>query len=206
MRPLPNYVADRNPFHLAKPPTWWLSGMLRFDPDLVLIPSRCKPLFVLGRRRRLSQPLGAVIDRKLRLDDPAHTGHAAMCDAYGLVVVTTLFVAGDWTTSNLQVFLDELTRRDTWRRDGPLDESGQRAALFEGGSKLAKEIDDHDISERAKLDRNEREKTWHATGDAWRSRQARTGSRVLNAGSPSPRGLIATPSPMPAPRGRLIGV
>lgn len=180
--------------------------MYRFDPDLVLIPSRCKPLFVLGRRRRLSKPLGAVLDRKLRVDDPERTGHAAMCEVYDLVVVTTIFVAGGWTSSNLQAMLDELTRRDTWTRDGPLDEHGQRKAAFDGGSKLAKEIDAHDVAARDALNRRERDATWHVTGDAWRSRQARTGSRVLNAGSPSPRGRIATPSPMPAPRGRLIGV
>lgn len=207
MRHLPNYLADRNPFALAKPPAWWLQGMSRFDPDLVLIPSRSKPLYVLARRRTLSRILDGVIGRKVRLDDPQHTSHTAMCDAYNVVMVTTLFVSGAWTSSNLQVFLDELTRRDTWKAGGPLDAAGQRQADFEGGSTLAKDIDAHDDAARAALNRREREKTWHATGDAWRSRQARTGSRVLNAGSPSPqRGLIATPSPMPAPRGRLIGV
>src|SRR5580765_4141672 len=127
MRPEPNYLPDRNPFQLAKPPVWWLRGMARFDADLVLVPSRCKPLFVLARRRRLSRALGAVLERKLPLDDPQQTGHAVMCDGYGLVVVTTVFVHGAWTSSNLQAMLDELTRRDAWAHGGRLDAAGQRA-------------------------------------------------------------------------------
>jgi hypothetical protein len=207
MRPDPNYLADRNPFQLAKPPTWWLRGMYSFDPDLVLVPSRCKPVFVLARRRRLSRALGAILDRKLRIDDPQHTSNTALCDAYHLVAVTTIFVQGAWTTGNLQAMLDELRRRDTWTHGRPLDEAGQRAAVFEGGSQLAKDVDAHDERNRARINQQEREACYHATGDAWRSRQARTGSRVLNAGSPTPRrGVIATPAPMPVPRGRLIGV
>jgi hypothetical protein len=202
MRPPPNYRPDRNPFSLAAPPAWWLRGVQRFDPDLVLIPSRCKPLFVLARRRRLSRALSSALDRKVRLDDPQHVGNTALCDAYGLVLVTTVFVHGDWTTANLQAMLDELRRRDTWQHGGPLDAAAQRKAEFEGGTTLARDLDAHDEAQRAAVDRRVREDVYHATGDAWRSRQARTGARVLNAGKP--RRVIATPAPMPGHR--LIGV
>jgi len=201
----PNYFADRNPFQLAKPPAWWLRGVYRFDPDLVLIPSRRQPLFVVARRRRLSRAIGAIVDRKLGLADPGNTLHSVMCDAYECVYVTTVMCTGAWTTGNLHVFLDELRRRDTWQDGGPLDEQAQRKALFEGGSALAKRIDAQDEADRARLNRQVRDDLYHATGDAWRSRQARVGERVLNAGRPTTRiRRIATPKPLPVRP--LIGV
>jgi hypothetical protein len=207
----PNYLADRNPFSLARPPSWWLRGLYAFDPALVLLPARHKPLFLLARRRTLSRGISTVLDRKLRIDDPGNVTPARTCDAYGLVLVTTIIcLGGAWTSASLQVCCDELRRRDTWTHgEGPLDEAAQRKALFEGGSALAKQIDAQDDAARARLNRQEHEANWHATGDAWRSRQARVGSRVLNAGRPSqlqPRGLIATPKPLMPNRGRLIGV
>lgn len=201
MRPDPNYRPDRNPFSLAKPPSWWLRGLYRFDPDLVLIPSRSKPVHILARRRRLSGPVAAAVDRRLGVVDPAHAFDSVMCDDYGCVVVTTIFAAGAWTTANLQVTLDELSRRDTWKHGGRLDAAQQRAALFEGGSALAKQIDAQDEADRAAINRQVRDDLYHASGDAWRSRQARTGARSkLTAGQPAQRGLIATPTPMPAAR------
>lgn len=198
----PNYLADRNPFSLAKPPSWWLRGLAAYDPDLVLVPSRRAMVFVVARRRRLSRSLGAAIDTKLAIADPENTRDGALCDRYGLVAVTTLVNTGDWTEQKLQIVIASLDRRDTWKHGGRLDEAGQKKALFEGGSALAKQIDADDEAARQRLNRQEREATWHATGDAWRSRQARLGQRVLNAGRPST--LIATPKPMPVRR--LIGV
>jgi hypothetical protein len=199
----PNYIADRNPFSLAAPPSWWLRGLAAFDPQLVIIPSRQKAVFILARRRTLSRALAALVDRKLGVDDPANVLPSRMCDAYNCVVVTTIICIGGWTSSNLQACLDELRRRDAWALDGPLDEAAQRKAAFEGGSHLTRAVDAHDDAARARLNRQVRDDCYHATGDAWRSRQARVGARVLNAGRPStlqPSGRIATPKPMPTRR------
>lgn len=194
----PNYLADRNPFSLAKPPSWWLRGLYAYDPDLVLVPSRRQMLFLVARRRRLSRSIGAALDRKLAIADPENTLNSAVCDRYNLVFVTTLVCSGDWTEANLQIMIAALDRRDTWKHGGRLDEAGQKKAAFEGGSQLAKQVDAQDEAARQRINQQEREACWHAAGDAWRSRQARTGARVLNAG------LIATPKPMPVRR--LIGV
>lgn len=201
-----NYRPDRNPFSLAKPPTWWLRGLWAFDPDLVIVPSRRKMLFVVGRRRRLSRGLDASADRQHVVDDPGHTLDGALCDTYGLVYVTSILCTGGWTEANLQAMIASLDRRDTWKYGGPLDEAAQRAALFEGGTRLAKQIDAQDDADRDRINRQEHDACWHATGDAWRSRQARRGERVLNAGPATrkPRRLIATPTPMP--RRPLTGV
>jgi hypothetical protein len=200
-----NYITDRNPFSLAKPPSWWLRGLHAFDHDLVILPSRRKMLFVVARRRRLSRSLGAAVDRKLALADPDHTFDSALCDTYGLIYVTSLLCTGGWTEANLQIMLDALDRRDTWKHGGPLDDDAQRKALFEGGSRLAKQLDQQDEDARQHINRAVRDDLYQATGDAWRSRQARRGELVLNAGRPAqPSGLIATPKPMPVRR--LTGV
>lgn len=203
-----NWIADRNPFSLAKPPSWWLRGLAVFDRDLVLLPSRRAMLFVLARRRRLSRSMGAAVDRKLAIADPSNTLDSALCDTHSLVYVTSIVCTGEWTQQNLALTLDTLKRRDTWTHPdgGRMTESEIRAAAFEGGSKLAKQLDRQDLDDRATIDREVRADLYHASGDAWRSRQARRGERVLNAGRPStltPR-VLATPRPMPT--GRLIGV
>jgi hypothetical protein len=95
---------------------------------------------------------------------------------------------------------DALRRRDTWTHGGgPLDEAAQRAAIFEGGSALAKQIDADDEAATARTDAAVRADLYHATGDAWRSRQVRRGERILNAGRVDRR--IAIPAPMPSRRG-----
>lgn len=205
----PNYFPDRNPFSLAKPPSWWLRGLAVFDPDLVLVPARNKPVHLLARRRRLSRPLGAALERKIRMDDPSRSSASALCDAYNLVLVTTIVCTGAWTEANLQVTIEQLDRRDTWKHGGgPLTEDQQRAAAFEGGSKLAKQIDKDEIADKRRLNKHVRDDLYHATGDAWRSRQARLGERSKLTARPEARiqraGLIATPRPMPTRP--LIGV
>ncbi len=197
----PNYLADRNPFSLAKPPSWWLRGLAAFDPDLVLLPSRRSMVFVVARRRRLSRSIGAAVDRKLAIHDPENTLDSVLCDRYGLVYVTSLLCTAGWTSGNLAIFLGELTKRDTWAHGGPLDEAAQKKALFEGGTALADTLAAQDRAVRAQIDRQVHDDVYHTTGDGWRSKQAREGARILNAGRPS---LLATPKPMPG--SRLIGV
>jgi hypothetical protein len=157
---------------------------------------------VLARRRRLSKALSLslAMDRKIGLDDPANASVSRLCDDYGLVYVSTILMTGEWTSANLTVLLDELRRRDSWTATGgkPLDEASLKAALFEGGSALAAQVDADEAAARALVDQQVRADLHHASGDAWRSKQARRGERVLNAGRPDRR--IATPAPMPSGR------
>lgn len=191
------YLPDLNPFNLVAPPLWWQQGLWAFDRDLRLLPGRKKPVWWLARVRRYSKGLtGAAI-----VDDQNDT---AMFVRHGLVPVTWIASTDGWTQGFLVYVLGELIARDTWAVEGgPITDDTIRAALFNGGSKFGAALDARDVEVRQAIDRDVRDQVYHATGDAWRSLQARTGERVLNAGNPSgPRTLtpvpeLVTPSPEP---------
>jgi hypothetical protein len=175
------YVADLNPFNLVPPPLWWQQGLWAFDPDLRILPGRKKPVWWLARVKKYSRGLtGEAI-----VDDQNDT---AMFVRHDLVPVTWIASTDGWTAGFLAYVLGELQARDTWAVEGqPLTEDLIRQALSDGGSKYGVMLDERDAAARRAIDREVNDDIHHATGDAWRSLQSRTGERVLNAGSPPPR-------------------
>jgi hypothetical protein len=174
------YVRDLNPFNLAPPPLWWQQGLWSFDADLRILPGRKKPVWWLARVKKYSKGLtGEAI-----VDDQNDT---AMFVRHDLVPVTWIASTEGWSEGFLQYIVAELMARDTWAVEGgPLTEDGTRRAMFEGGSKYGRLLDERDDAERAAINHDVRDDVYQATGDAWRSLQARTGERVLNAGVPHP--------------------
>lgn len=173
------YIADLNPFNLVAPPLWWQQGLAAFDPDLRILPSREKPRHWLARVRKYSRGLTG----KAILDPQNDT---AMLVQHGLVNVTWIKSEDGWSQGFLQYIVGELAARDTWAVEGgPLTDDLVRKALFEGGSKYGKLMDEHDADAKKQIDAQVHDAVYHATGDAWRSLQARTGERVLNAGMPA---------------------
>jgi hypothetical protein len=182
------YIPDTNPFNLEPPPLWWQQGLWAFDADLRILPGRKRPVWWLARVQRLSRGLtGEAI-----VDDQADT---AMFVRHNLISVTWIASTEGWSEGFLQYIVGELVARDTWAVEGgPLTEDLVRKAMFEGGSKYGRMLDDRDDADRARINKEVREDVYHATGEAWRSRQARTGERILNAGRPS-----ELPSPTDTP-------
>jgi len=191
------YLPDLNPFNLVPPPLWWQQGLWAFDRDLRILPGRKKPVFWLARVKRFSKGLtGEAI-----IDDQNDT---AMFVRHELVPVTWIASTEGFTEGFLIYIVGELIARDTWAIEGgPLTEDGIKRAMFEGGSKYGQMLDDRDAAERRAIDREVHDDVYHATGDAWRSLQTRTGERVLNAGLPPPTTtpttttMTMTPEPEP---------
>lgn len=172
------YLSDLNPFNLPAPPLWWQQGLWAFDSDLRILPSRKRPVHHLARVQKYSRGLTG----KAITDDQNDT---AMFVKYNVIPVTWIASTDGWSEGFLQYVVGELMARDTWAIEGkPLTEDLIRRALFEGGSKYGQALDDRDAAEREQINREVRDDLYHATGDAWRSLQARTGERVLNAGMP----------------------
>jgi hypothetical protein len=173
------YLPDLNPFHLVPPPLWWQQGLWAFDADLRILPGRKKPRFHLARVKKYSRGLtGEAIT-----DDQDDT---AMFVQYNLVPVTWIASTEGWSEGFLQYVVGQLMERDTWAIEGqPLTDDLVRKAMFEGGSKYGKALDQRDEDERAAIDKDVHDDVYHATGEAWRSLQTQTGERILNAGRPS---------------------
>jgi len=187
------YVPDTNRFNLLAPPAWWVSGMTAFDPDLVLIPSRLRPVHLLCRRAgRFSK--GAA---------PLAIGHTLDADSklyveYGVLPVSWI-ACTNWSMSALTALLDNLRSRDTWHVGGPLDEAEQQRALAtgDGETKVSKALDDRDQAAEDKIARDNREMVWHASGEAWRYRQHLVGERIASAGRATVDGSAGSPAGMP---------
>ncbi len=58
---LTNYLCDRNPRQLPKPPAWWLRQLADFDPQLVVMTSMHGPEYLLCRRWREAQGLTTAV-------------------------------------------------------------------------------------------------------------------------------------------------
>ena len=175
----PNWYADRNPCSLTKPPAWWLFGLSQFDADLVLLPSREKPIYWLCRRRTHSIGISPNA-----ITDPGTD--TAMFVQYGVVNVLRLALVGPWSQKALTALLDHLRSQDSWAVDGPMTADRIRAALFEGGSKWTKQIDQQDIDAKAKIDSQVKSDLYHASGEAWRMRQFLTGAMSRPSVEPKP--------------------
>ncbi len=164
-----NWIADENKFGLEKPPDWWLQRLADFDHRLVLMPSRKeRKAYLLGIRRLHSAGLGdvAMLDNK-------HPD-TNMCYMHGVLPIGPLNVVGQnpFTETTINSLLDSLRRRDTWRLEG------------EGTGNPLSYADAVEEAEQ-KREAKERQDIWdsfyHRGRDAWRSMQARIGSRSRRA-------------------------
>lgn len=165
-----NWIEDRNRFTLEKPPEWVLQKLKDFDAQLVLLPSRKEPYYLLARRRLMSVGLGDVA-----LLDNRHPD-TNMCYAHGVVPIAPLqFRNGTtvWTMQSVDLFLDELRRRDTWAYTGGLLGKDPDAAW--------KAVEDYEADVKARERRNLRDMFHHMARDAWRSIKARSGQRSKRA-------------------------
>lgn len=183
----PNYRADRNPFSMSAPPAWWLDGLRNFDPELVVMPSREQiGVFWLTRKvSRLAMLSDQAITHSAVQDQvKAHLTDTAMFLTNRVEPVTKIVTPmGVWA---LHKVLKWLTEHDTWAVEGgPLDAQGMRNAIANGGSRFTKQVEANDAAALAKRKREQRENIFHATGDGWRSLQARTGQRIMNPGQAS---------------------
>jgi hypothetical protein len=190
---LTNYIEDRNPFQMARPPAWWLEGLYNFDDQLVILPSRERMgVYWIARRVSRLRTLtdAAVFHPKVQEQVDTARLDTAMFLTYGVerVVDIVNYSASAWS---LDRTLRWLTEHDTWAVEGgPLDEAGLRNAIANGGSKYTKLIEAEEANAEAKQKQNQRETIFQATGEGWRSLQARKGRRILNAG-PATRPALA---------------
>jgi hypothetical protein len=177
-----SYIPDRNPFHLPAPSAWWLRGLAAFDPDLVVLPSRIRPVYLLARRRTLTADVPSTLPIDLDAD-------SALLRAHHLLSVTW-FASTEGLTEGLLLYLcQELAARDTWAINGrPMTTDDLKIAFLNGGvTKYTRLIDEADAAARTKLNQSVREDLWHASGEAWRLKQYLTGERS--------RPTIAAPAP-----------
>lgn len=178
-RKLTNYIEGRNPFGLSRPPEWWLNGLFCFDRDIVVMPSQTRiGVYWITRHKRFSIGLTpASITNEVKAEDT----DTAKFVLHKVEPVTDICTpCGIWSLDKL---LQWLAARDTWAdEDGPLDAAGIAKAWANGGSRYTKRVEQEE-AEAEVLDRkNARDLLYHSTGDGWRSLQARTGQRILNAG------------------------
>lgn len=161
-----NWLPDRNPYCLPKPPTWWLQLLADQDAALVVFPSRLSARYILARRRSASLGMPALVkvDNDL-LKITAQGDGDVLADNALVAVANIVNPSGNWTTDIFR----QLRARDIWAAGGA-DAYTDRIELAEGqlaAKKRADMIDD--IDQRAI--------------DSYKSLQARTGQRNQRAGS-----------------------
>lgn len=160
-----NWIADQNPFNLAAPPVWFMTGLSNFDKDLVLLPSRQRPVYWLARRKYWTAGAPPI------LDGVDQGGDAKMLRQHNLIDVTWVQSIEGFTEGFLLYICDELRSRDTWQFDGPMNEDDIKRAMFEGRTKTTDVVEARDRQAEARLNAQIREDCWHATGEAWRQKQ-----------------------------------
>lgn len=159
-----NWIPDVNKYRLAKPPDWFLKQMWDLDAALVILPSRNRQVYLLGRRRELSQRVPMLVEqfKKDTAADPRSKGlDADLIASSNLVMVDTIGgnVRGSWSPLLLQA----LKERDMWGTGGVDAYIAQMEAREQKAADLKRTQLLDDIDHRAR--------------DAWRSYQARTGER-----------------------------
>lgn len=164
-----NFITDRNPFDLPAPPDWWLQMLMDYDAQLVVIPSRQQAIYRLARRT-WNRPGIAAMAVLHREKDTAMLAH------YGLVPVTTIIGWGIWGTN----IFNSLRARDIWAHGG--------------AEKFVRTSEDVEAAQVARKHAAVREDLWNRSGDAWRSYQTRTGSRIMVSGD-NPHGGVGSQSP-----------
>lgn len=180
-----NYIPDRNPFNLPKPPAWWLKLCFDFDKDLKLVPSRTQRVYRLARPIHFS--LG--ISDQAVVDPHADT---AMLQLHGLVPCGVCLIPaadGSWTTNVFQ----DLANRDIWRHGGP----EKFTNILEENERKAEKARDKRILDECFVRRR----------DMARSFKARTGQRTkLNRVKPKQRERVlgTEPSTPSAPKSIIL--
>ena len=167
------WIEDLNKFKLERPPDWFLTGLVGYDAQLVLVPSRMKRQYLLARRRQYSAGLGdvAMLDNK-------HPD-TNMCYAYGVLPLAPLrwtktkTDAGMFTQQNLASLIETLKARDAWAHGG--------GPLATDPDAVVKKWDEAELAREQKQDRALWEKFYHMGRDGWRSLTARTGGRNKRA-------------------------
>lgn len=167
------WIEDQNRFKLERPPDWFLTGLVTYDAQLVLVPSRMRRQYLLARRRQYSAGLGdvAMLDNK-------HPD-TNMCYAYGLVPIAPLrwekskTDAGMFTQQNLSSLIETLKERDTWAMGG--------GPLATDPDAVVKAWDAAETAREKKQDRALWDKFYHMGRDGWRSLTARVGARNKRA-------------------------
>ncbi len=166
-----NWLEGENPFGLAAPPDWWLQRLYDFDHMLVMFPSHKSRQYILARRRQHTAGLGdvAMLDNK-HPDTNFCYRHAV------LPINMPLKPTGlnPWTEASITDVLNALRRRDTWAFTGGAMTGDKAYAASD--AVIAQEA----ATER-KERRNLRDMFYHMGRDAWRSMQARIGTRNKRA-------------------------
>lgn len=167
------WIADKNRFGLERPPDWFLTGLVNYDTQLVLIPSRKRRQYLLCRRRKLTVGLGDVA-----MMDNQHPD-TNMCYAYGVLPIAPLrwektkTDTGLFTQANLASLIETLKERDAWAiGGGPLALDPDAAVKAWDAAEEARE---------QKQDKNLWDMFYHMGRDGWRSLTARVGARNKRA-------------------------
>jgi hypothetical protein len=106
-----NYLLEENPFGLTAPPTWFLEELWKFDPCLVIFPSKEEAVYRLARRVEHGSPIVTLVDnpKKRRPDTTMFWKHR-------LVPVTSIMPSPFVHWSPL--LLKDLAERDIRRQGG----------------------------------------------------------------------------------------
>jgi hypothetical protein len=151
--PAMNFIVEENPFGLASPPNWFLEEMWKFDPCLVIFPSKEEALYRLARRVEHGSPLLTIA--KKRPDTKVFWAHK-------LIPVTSILPAPyvHWSP----MLLADLAARDI-RRQG-------------GYKKAADALDALDATADAKLDAETADGATIRARASWREQKWTRGESV----------------------------
>lgn len=105
--PALNYLCEANPFGLTSPPTWFLEEMWKYDPCLVIFPSKEEAVYRLARRVEHGAPLLTVMQKR---------PDTSMFWKHRLVPVTSIMPSPFVHWSPL--LLKDLAERDIRRQGG----------------------------------------------------------------------------------------
>lgn len=171
-----NYIADENLFGLEAPPAWFLKRLYDYDHMLVIIPSKKDRKFLLARRRQYSVGMSDIA-----LGENKHPD-TIMLYRHGLLPLAPLnFRDGQvrWTEAGCTSLIEELKKRDTWAiTGGPahLQRDPERAQQA-----LIDHVEGFERRNAARERHTFRDNMYHRARDAWRSMQARAGTRNKRA-------------------------
>jgi hypothetical protein len=167
------WIADTNRFKLERPPDWFLTGLVGYDANLVILPSRMRRQYLLCRRRQYTAGLGdvAMLDNK-HPDTSMCFGHHVLPIA-PLRWSKTNTDAGMFTQANLASLIETLKSRDGWAVGG--------GPLAHDPDAVWKAVEAQEEAQDKKADRALWSQFYHMGRDAWRSYTARTGARNKRA-------------------------
>lgn len=127
-----NYLPTANPFSLSTPPTWFLTALHAYDPQLVIFPSVSEGLYRIGRRGRFGHGMLNALksnpDTKIFVENRLWPWKSILPTA----------VAMDWNR-----VLMEIPQYDTQRYGDPADRLDEIEAREEAAAdrKMAAELD-----------------------------------------------------------------